>query len=48
MAKKMNSKPCQTSEVEIFPKVVTGCKAEFKTLQIPKMKPQKYLKTKKR
>ena len=29
MAKKANSKPCKTSEVELFPQVFTGFRGEL-------------------
>ena len=32
MAAKANSKPCQTSEMELFPQVVTGFRGELRIL----------------
>ena len=32
MTKKANSKPCQTSEMELFPQVVTGFRGEVRIL----------------
>ena len=32
MASKANSKPCQISEMELFPQVLTGYKDEFRIL----------------
>ena len=32
MATKTNSKPCQTSEMELFAQVVTGYRSELRTL----------------
>ena len=32
MAAKANSKPCQTSEMELFPQVVTGFRDELRIL----------------
>ena len=32
MATKANSKPCQTSEMELFPQVVTGFRGERRIL----------------
>ena len=32
MAIKANSKPCQTSEMELFPQVVTGFRGELRIL----------------
>ena len=32
MATKANSKHCQTSEMELFPKVVTGFRGELRVL----------------
>ena len=32
MATQANSKPCQTSEMELFPQVVTGFRDELKFL----------------
>ena len=48
MATKVNLMPCETSEMELLPKVVTGCRAEFRIYQTSKMEPQKELKTKNR
>ena len=32
MGSKVNSKPCQTSEMELLLKVITGCRGEFRIL----------------
>ena len=32
MATKANSKPCQTSEMELFPQVLTGFRGELRIL----------------
>ena len=37
MATKANSKPCQTSETDLFPQVVTGFMGEIRTCQNSKM-----------
>ena len=34
MATKANSRPCQTSEMELFPQVVTGFRGELRILPI--------------
>ena len=38
MATKANSKPCQTSETDLFPQVVTGFMGEIRNCQNSKIK----------